>query len=64
MAWSAVSTIAAGVRGPEHSNTTRIIGAHERSNGRVNSSATRSRQVWPVSASTTVTGIGGTLAGR
>jgi hypothetical protein len=38
--------------------------AVEVSKGRVNSSATRSRQVWSAAASTTVTGIGDTVAGR
>jgi len=34
MAWSTVSTIAAGVLGPERSNATRVIGAIEASKGR------------------------------
>ena len=64
MAWSMVTMIAAGVLGPERSSTTRIVGALQVSKGRPNCSATRSRQVWPAAASTTVTGIGATLAGR
>jgi len=56
--------VTAEVVGPEHSSTTRIIGALEMSNGRANSAATTSHQVWPAPAPTTLTGIGGTLAGR
>jgi hypothetical protein len=63
MTSATVRTVAAEVVGPEHSSTTRIIGALEMSNGRVNSAATTSHQVWPAPAPTTLTGIGGTLAG-
>jgi len=64
MTSATVRTVAAEVVGPEPSSATRIIGALERSNGRVNSAATTSHQVRPVPASTTLTGIGGTQAGR
>jgi hypothetical protein len=64
MASSMLRMIAAGVVSPDCSSTTRAIGAKQASKGRVSSSATRSRQARPDSASTTAIGISGTLAGR
>jgi hypothetical protein len=64
MTSATVKTIAAGVVGSERSSITRVNGALVMSNARVSSSATTAHQDWPGPAPTTLTGMGGTLAGR